>query len=104
MLVDEAQTAPEVFDAVQSRYLGKGRLHHLRSKHGAEIDFIVEIDGQAIPVEAKWTERPRRDDARHVIAFLREQKNPAEYGFVVCRAPRPELLHEGVMAIPWFCL
>lgn len=85
-------------------YLGKGRLHHLRSKHGAEIDFIVEIDGQAIPVEAKWTERPRRDDARHLIAFLEEQKNPAEYGFVVCRAPRPELLHERVMAIPWFCL
>lgn len=85
-------------------YLGEGRLHHLRTKDGAEIDFIVELGGQVTPVEVKWTERPRRDDARHVITFLKEQKNAAEYGFIVCRAPRPELIDERVLAIPWFCL
>lgn len=85
-------------------YLGKGRLHHLRSKDGAEIDFIIEMDRQLTPVEVKWTQRPKRDDVRHVITFLEEQKNAAEYGFLVCRVPRPERLHERVMAIPWFCL
>jgi len=85
-------------------YLGRGKLHHFRTKDGAEVDFIVELDGQAIPVEVKWTEHPRREDARHVIAFLEEQKKPAEFGYVVCRVPRPELLHERVLAIPWFYL
>lgn len=82
-------------------YLGKGRLHHLRTKDGAEIDFVVEIENKLIPVEVKWTERPRREDARHVITFLEEQKGKASWGYVVCRAPRPELLHERVLAIPW---
>jgi predicted AAA+ superfamily ATPase len=85
-------------------YLGRGRLHHLRTKDGAEVDFIVEIDGQAIPIEVKWTEHPTRDDARHLISFIEERKSPPEFGYVICRIPRPELLHERVMAIPWFCL
>lgn len=85
-------------------YLGRGRLHHLRSKDGAEIDFLVEIDGGVVPVEVKWTERPRAEDARHLIAFLEEQKKPVPYGYVVCRVPRPELIHERVLAIPWYCL
>jgi predicted AAA+ superfamily ATPase len=81
-------------------YLGEGRLHHLRTKDGAQIDFIIEIGGAAVPVEVKWTDRPRRDDARHLITFLEEQKGPAQ-GFLVCRVPRPELLHPRVLAIPW---
>ncbi len=85
-------------------YLGKGRLHHLRSKDGAEIDFLIELDGRVIPVEVKWTERPRAADARHMVAFLEEQKKPVRHGYLVCRVPRPELIHERILAIPWFCL
>lgn len=85
-------------------YLGRGRLHHLRSKDGAEVDFIVEHNGKVTPVEVKWTERPRREDARHVVSFLAEQRKATRFGYVVCRATRPELLHERVLAIPWFCL
>ena len=85
-------------------YLGGGQLHHFRTKDGAEIDLILELDGQAIPIEVKWTARPSRNDARHIIAFLEEQKRPAEFGYVICRVPRPELLHERVLAIPWFHL
>lgn len=85
-------------------YLGKGRLHHLRSKDGAEIDFIVEMNRQLIPIEVKWTQHPKRDDARHVLRFLDERKGSANHGFVVCRVPRPQLLDERITAIPWFCL
>ena len=46
-------------------------------------------------------ERPRREDARHIIRFIEEQKGKAPWGYVVCRVHRPELLHERVMAIPW---
>lgn len=85
-------------------YLGRGRLHHLRTKDGAEIDYIVEFDRQFIPIEVKWTERPGRDDARHVIPFLEEQGRTAPQGFVICRCPRPEQIHERVIALPWHCL
>jgi len=85
-------------------YLGRGRLHHFRTKDGAEIDFVVEIDRKLIPIEVKWTERPRRDDARHVIPFLEEQGKVAPMGYVICRCPRPEQLDDRVVALPWHCL
>lgn len=85
-------------------YLGRGRLHHLRTKDGAEIDYVVEFDRQIIPIEVKWTERPNRDDARHIIPFLHEQGKSAPLGYVICRCPRPEQIHERVLALPWHCL
>jgi len=86
------------------RYLRKGRLHHMRTTDGAEIDFIVEMGNQLIPVEVKWTERPSLTDARHLTTFLREHPGKAERGWVVCRCPRPEALSENITAIPWWAL
>jgi predicted AAA+ superfamily ATPase len=40
------------------QYLGDGTLHYLRTKDGAEIDAIVDRNGQVILVEIKWTARP----------------------------------------------
>lgn len=85
-------------------YLGEGRLHHLRSKDGAEIDFILEVGRELIPVEVKWTQHPKPDDARQVSRFLDDHPRRATHGFLVCRAPRPQQLEERVTAIPWSCL
>jgi len=84
-------------------YAGRGGLHYFRTRDGMEIDFIVEFDGELIPIEVKWTELPTERDARHVRTFLREQKT-ARRGYVVCRCPRPALLSERVTAIPWWSL
>jgi predicted AAA+ superfamily ATPase len=82
-------------------YLGGGRLYHLRTKDGAEIDYIVERGARLAPIEVKWTERPRAADARHLVTFLRENPKRARAGYLVCRCPRPMRLAEGVVAIPW---
>ncbi len=81
------------------QYLG-GALHHVRSKDGREIDFLVELEGKLFPIEVKWTDRPSRSDARHVAAFLAENASAPE-GFVICRCMRPQLLCPGVTALPW---
>ena len=86
------------------QYLGAGRLSFYRTRGGAEIDVVVERpDGDLVPVEVKWTQRPAPGDARHVEAFVREHAAAAE-GFVVCRCPRPMRLTPHVTAIPWFAL
>ena len=54
------------------RYLGTGSLHYLRTKGGAEVDFIVDRGGQLTPIDVKWTDNPSPSDARHLVAFLRE--------------------------------
>lgn len=81
------------------QYLG-GTLHHVRSKDGKEIDYLVERKGKLFPIEVKWTDRPSRHDARHVAAFLADHAG-ARQGFVICRCERPQLLCPGVTALPW---
>ncbi len=86
------------------QYLGHGKLHYLRTKDGAEVDFIIEHGGRLAPVEVKWTERPALTDARHLLTFLREHPKKARHGYIICRCDRPLRLHDKVTALPWFCL
>lgn len=86
------------------QYLGEGNLYHLRTKDGAEVDFILEREGALTPIEVKWSERPTVQDARHVLGFLHEHPKQAKHGYIVCRCPRPTQLHDQITALPWFCL
>jgi predicted AAA+ superfamily ATPase len=86
------------------QYLGEGALHHLRTRDGAEIDYIVEHRGKIIPVEVKWTERPSAADARHVAKLCEEKPRQAPHGYVVCRCSRPLRLTDHVTALPWWWL
>jgi len=86
------------------QYLSHGKLHYLRTKDGAEVDFIIEHGGRLAPVEVKWTERPALTDARHLLTFLREHPKKARHGYIICRCDRPLRLHDKVTALPWFCL
>ena len=86
------------------QYLGEGRLYHLRTKDGAELDYIVERGGTLTPIEVKWSEKPCVQDARQLLTFMDEHPKAAKQAYIVCRCPRPMHLHEKVTALPWFCL
>lgn len=86
------------------QYLGGGRLHYLRSKAGAEVDFIIARNGRFTPIEVKWTERPALGDAKHVMSFMREHPKQARHGYLICRCSVPLELSENVTALPWSCL
>ncbi len=83
------------------QYLGEGAVSYFRTRSGSEVDFIIERNQELTPVEAKWTENPSLRDARGILAFLEEQPALARRGYVICRCPKPLLLHEKVMALPW---
>jgi predicted AAA+ superfamily ATPase len=86
------------------QYLGGGELYYLRTKDGAEVDFIVSYKGKLTPIEVKWTENPARANARHLLTFLREHPKAAKHAYLVCRCRRPMFLDDRVTALPWFCL
>ena len=83
------------------QYLGGGKLHYLRTKAGAEVDFIIARGGRLTPIEVKWTEHPTRADARHLVTFLSEHPKRARHGYLICRCPTPLALTDSVTALPW---
>jgi len=86
------------------QYLGGGKLHYLRTKAGAEVNFIVARGGRLIPIEVKWTEHPTPGDARHLLTFLNEHPKRTRQGYVICRCTAPLALTDRVTALPWFLL
>lgn len=81
-----------------------GREHSVsfwRTSYGVEVDFVWEAPGADLPIEVKWTARPRPADARHLETFLDEHPRRARRGLLVCRCPEPQQLTERVRAIPW---
>ena len=86
------------------QYLGGGTLHYLRTKAGAEVDYIIARGGRFTPIDVKWTERPTLADARHLMTFLSEHPKRARHGYLICRCPHPLALNERVTALPWSCL
>ena len=81
------------------QYIG-GKLHHVRSKDGREIDYLVEREGELIPIEVKWTDRPTPGDARHLVDFMKNQPN-ARSGYLICRCERAQQLGPGITALSW---
>jgi predicted AAA+ superfamily ATPase len=86
------------------QYLGSGKLHYLRTKAGAEVDFIIARRGQLTPIEVKWTEHSTLAEARHLITFLKEHPQRAPRGYVICRCREALALNERITALPWYCL
>jgi predicted AAA+ superfamily ATPase len=83
-------------------YAGRGHaVSFWRTTSGAEVDFVWESPGEDIPIEVKWTDRPRPEDARHVETFLELHQARAQRGLLVCRAPRAQQLTDRTLALPW---
>jgi predicted AAA+ superfamily ATPase len=86
-------------------YAGPGhRVSFWRTTYGVEVDLVWESPREDVPVEVKWTARPRPVDARHLETFLDEFPRRARRGLLVCRCPRPQRLTDRVTAIPWDAL
>ena len=77
------------------------RISFWRTVSGAEVDFVWETPKEHVPIEVKWTERPRPEDARHLEVFLDAYPRRAKRGLVVCRVASRQQLTDRVIAVPW---
>ena len=86
-------------------YAGRGhRVSYWRTATGAEVDYVWESPREDVPIEVKWTAKPRPADARHLETFLDLHADRARRGLVVCRCEHAQQLTERVRAIPWHSL
>jgi len=86
------------------QYLGDGNLSYFRTSGGAEVDYIIERHGKAIPIEVKWTENPSLKDARHLLSFMKDHPEKARRGYIICRCNHPLALSDTITAIPWWAV
>ena len=69
-------------------YQPLAQLKYWRDHNGPEVDYIVDIAHQYIPIEVKWTENPQRSDCRHLLKFIAEYPCYPQ-AYLVCRCPQP---------------
>lgn len=79
------------------------RVRYWRDHAGPEVDYVLEYNQRYLPIEVKWTDTPTLHDAKHLITFM-NQYPCYKTGYIVCRCPRPMLLQDNVLALPWFDL
>ncbi|MDO8527595.1 MAG: AAA family ATPase [Deltaproteobacteria bacterium] len=76
------------------------RIKFWRDPDGPEVDWVIEREGEFIPIEVKWSAAPVSKDARHLETFLKEYPQ-AKKGYVICQTPNPADITPHVTAISW---
>lgn len=77
------------------------KIYYWRDSAGPEVDYVVDRQGEWIPIEVKWTATPNRSDTKHLEKFLSEYAQ-AKIAYVICQTPARYLISEQVTAIPWW--
>lgn len=75
---------------------------HWRATTGEEVDFVIEVEGQLLPIEIKATKRPRLRDAAHLRTFRAEYGPAARSGLLLHGGESLEWLTPEVLAAPWW--
>lgn len=76
------------------------KLCYWRDHNGPEIDYVIEMDHEFLPIEVKWTDKPSLSDCKHLLKFL-EEYPCKKMCYIVCRVSRKRLLTDRIMALPW---
>lgn len=75
---------------------------HWRATTGEEVDFVIEIERQLVPIEVRATKRPRLRDAAHLRTFRREYGRASRSGLLLHGGEALEWLTPEVLAAPWW--
>jgi predicted AAA+ superfamily ATPase len=78
-------------------------LHHWRLSSGQEVDFILEENGQLLPVEVKAGNSVGADEARHLVTFRERHPNTPRAVLLSCD-PQIRVIRPGILACPWWAV
>jgi uncharacterized protein len=72
-----------------------------RTAGGREVDFVVELDDRAIPIEVKASTSVRSSDLEHLNAFLDDHRKQAPYGVVLHAGEAVQTPSSRIVAVPF---
>jgi len=73
-----------------------------RTTAGEEVDFVIEFQGQLLPIEVKASQQPRLTDARSLLAFRREYPDLSRPALLLHTGTETGWNADGVLAAPWW--
>ncbi|UCD24370.1 MAG: DUF4143 domain-containing protein, partial [Gemmatimonadota bacterium] len=73
-----------------------------RTTKGAEVDFVIEWQGQLLAIEVKAARKVGHRDTRHLRAFLQEYADIVRGGIVLHTGDELSWLARDVLAVPWW--
>lgn len=82
-------------------YAPNSHIRYWRDVAGPEIDYVIDMADQYIPIEVKWSDKPTLSDARHLMKFIQEYSDHATQAYIVCRTPYRYKLADNVTVISW---
>ena len=80
------------------------KICYWRTAAGAEVDCIIDMGDEVIPVEIKSSCVVTASEIKGLKNFLEDYKGLAKHGYVVTMGQRKERLAQNITAIPWFHL
>lgn len=89
----------------RARVLGRNyKICFWRTSGGAEVDCIIDMGNQVIPIEIKASVSVSLAEVRGLRIFLNDYQNLASEGYVITMGERKEKLSANITIIPWFYL
>ena len=80
----------------------KPAFYHYRTAAGAEVDLILELNGQLHPIEIKAKTNPSKRDTLGLRSFQETfPKENTGRGLVICGCEEPMQIAPEILAIPW---
>lgn len=74
--------------------------HYWRTSTGAEVDCVIDLGTDVVPIEIKAGAHLSGSDVRGLRSFLREYPS-VKQGYVITEGGRPERLSDKIVAVPW---
>lgn len=73
-----------------------------RTTAGDEVDFVIEAQGQLLPIEVKATTKPTLADCKHLRTFQSEYGDQVRGALLLHAGDFTGWLADGILAAPWW--
>lgn len=88
--------------AWREAHIARPQILYWRTASGQEVDFVIEFQGQLLPVEVKASARPSPRHAAHVKVFLDEYPDRTRGGLLLHGGTETFWAAKSVLAAPWW--
>lgn len=77
------------------------KLHYWRTSGGAEVDCIIDLGDEVIPIEIKSSKSIASSELKGLFSFLNEYKRLVKKAYVITMSGKKEKLAKNIISLPW---